>query len=142
MHITFHDLKTLTEEPYFSRGRSYYQEGNVKLISVLSNQVKARVIGTRLYQVVLSRKGSHLVGTCNCPAVEDFGPCKHIAATGFALLAHLAGEAIPGQGYDKKAGPFEAVEKFLSSRTKQELVTLIFQLASDFPEVMWALEEL
>jgi uncharacterized Zn finger protein len=39
--------------------------------------------------VLLKRRDKHTIqGRCSCPAYADFGPCKHIAATGFAAIAH------------------------------------------------------
>jgi len=139
MKITLDELRTLIDEPYLSRGNQYFMEGLVELLSITSTQVKASAMGTRLYKVALMREGNFLKGTCSCPAFEDFGPCKHMAATGFAVMqqAHYT----PSRQYTTRAAHCQSIERTLLKQTKQELVALILDLANDYPEIIEMLDE-
>ena len=86
MNITQEELRALTNQACFERGRDYFKDGLVELISIRAHQVTAYVIATRAYIVSLNRIGQTIKGYCNCPAFEEFGTCKHLAATGFALI--------------------------------------------------------
>jgi len=71
------------------------------------------------------------------PAFEDFGPCKHIAAVGFALLQQEAGGGYEPSGYYfTRVDEYKAAERVLSKFTKQELIAFILQLANDDQEIL------
>ncbi|AAW70839.1 Predicted protein [Wolbachia endosymbiont strain TRS of Brugia malayi] len=59
----------------------------VHIVSVSNFDVKLKVVGSGVYKVTLRHDGNSLDGECFCPAF-DFGPCKHIAATDFALIQY------------------------------------------------------
>lgn len=141
MEITHDELKSLIEEPYLSRGKAYFQEGLVDLIIIKPAQVKARAVGTRAYTVKLIRKGERIDGECSCPAFEDFGPCKHMAATGFALIHHYQQGYEPSDEYFERMEFFTAIERALSKMKKEELISLILRLTNEYPEIMELLEE-
>jgi uncharacterized Zn finger protein len=80
------DITDLIEEPYLSRGRDYFDQGKVQIISVDESQCKSKVIGSYVYRATLWYDGPFLSGECSCPAFVYYGLCKHMAATGFALI--------------------------------------------------------
>ncbi len=66
------------------RGALYAEQGAVIEFETAENgrALVADVAGTRLYTVRISGSGSgRLRASCNCPAAENGGPCKHIVAT-------------------------------------------------------------
>jgi hypothetical protein len=141
MKITREELYSLIYEPYLSRGEAYYKEGLVELISIKPQQVDARAAGTRVYKVSLKRKGYEINGHCTCPAFEDFGPCKHMAAVGFALIKHSEGTYKPSDEYFDRTKFFNEIERSLSKQTKEALISFILRLITDYPEIMEMLEE-
>ncbi|WCR59309.1 MAG: hypothetical protein PG978_000745 [Wolbachia endosymbiont of Ctenocephalides felis wCfeF] len=86
MRLYHRDIEYLIKEPYLSRGRDYFNKGKVQIISVNESQSKSKVVGSTVYQVTLWYDGPLLGGECSYPAFVYYGPCKHMAATGFALI--------------------------------------------------------
>jgi uncharacterized Zn finger protein len=86
MRLYHRDIKGLIKEPYLSRGRDYFNKGKVQIISVNESESKSKVAGSTVYRVTLWYDGPFLSGECSCPAFVYYGPCKHMAATGFALI--------------------------------------------------------
>lgn len=141
MNLTKIELQALVDEPYFSRGEAYFKDGLVDLISIKQNHVRALATGTSIYKVSFKRKGNLIEGYCTCPAFEDFGPCKHIAATGFALIkCHESGYE-PSDEYFERAEFFNAIERALSKQTKEDLIAFILRLTNDYPEIMEMIEQ-
>lgn len=134
MKITFNDLQELVSEPYLSRGLKYYQQGVVKFSSVTQAKVKAQVIGASIYMVQLMCKNQELSATCTCVAFEDYGPCKHIAATGYALLYFASYRS--SEECDEQSAAYEHARKEFSSMTKQELIDWIFSAAGRNPDIL------
>ncbi len=73
-------LKTGVEPAVRQRGDLVYTGG--KVVSIQGNQwlVSAEVMGTRLYEVELRRKGDGIHVSCDCEYYESSGVCKHIWA--------------------------------------------------------------
>ncbi len=86
MRLYYKDITGLIKEPYRSRGRDYFDKRKVQIISVNESQAKSKVVGSNVYRVTLKHDGPLLSGTCSCPAFVYYGSCKHMAATGFALV--------------------------------------------------------
>jgi len=134
--ITLQELQALVREPYFSRGEKYSREGVVILKRVGEKSVKAYVKGTTSYIVTLEREGGALSGKCSCPGFADWGPCKHIAATGFTVM-HYAQQGTyrtNASCYDD-ADTLEAIEKKLLSMKKAELIDFIMESLARYPEI-------
>lgn len=131
--ISEDEIKFLMAEPYLSRGREYCTQGAVELKNVRIKKVKARVLGSRIYQVLIFRKEGVLKAECSCPAFDDFDPCKHISATCFALLNK---EYKPGKYYDETKEMFEDMEDFLKSKSKTKLISIIMQMLLEDPDLM------
>jgi len=141
MKITQEELHSLIKEPYLTRGKAYFRDGLVDLISIKPHQVKAHAVGTRVYKVILERRDDKIDGDCSCPAFEDFGPCKHMAATGFALLQYDDGGYEPSDEYFNRTEFFNTIERSLAKQTKEELISFILRWINDYPEIMEFLEE-
>lgn len=140
MQITHSQLSFLVQEPYYSRGKDYFVSGMIEIIQSNANQVKAKAFGTRLYNVSLMLKGNKLTGECSCPAFEDFGPCKHIAATGLAVIANNSTNSYePSWRFKQQKSEIEQFTKFLMKKSKNELVDIIIQASYDDPELMYML---
>lgn len=142
MKITKKDIENFVDEPYLSRGNAYFQRRLVQFVSIKSDQVKAHVLGTKMYVVNLKMRNFSFDGDCNCVAFEDYGPCKHIAATGFALIQQAQGNGYrPSEECFEANREYERLEKYLSSKKKEELIAIIMKFASDDPEFMYDLED-
>ena len=92
------DIETLRElagDRSFARGKVYFRDGCVQILSLGSKRVVAEVSGTQDYRTVLTGRAEDIDGECSCPAFEDQGFCKHMVAT--ALAANAAGDGAEGE---------------------------------------------
>ena len=137
MKITEKDIKSLVNEPYFSRGREYVTSRAIKITSVSETSVKGKIIGTYVYSIILVSGNSGLEGNCTCPAFTDFGPCKHLAALGLAVIAYHQGEFHDlAEKFDRDVAELEDFEKCLKRKSKDELVAIIVQASSWHPDII------
>ncbi len=72
-----------------------------------------------------------LSGACTCPAVEDFGPCKHMAATALAVQATATGGYAPSESFQSRKSQASRIERQLLRMSKAELVALIIEMVPD-----------
>ena len=82
------DFEKFVEDKIVSRGKAYFQDGDVrKLEKVSENEFSAVVTGTSLYTVYVKLKGETIVEyECDCP--YDYGDtCKHAVAVFYKLRA-------------------------------------------------------
>ena len=84
-------LLALAGKAALARGLAYHKEGRVALMSAGAGRARASVLGTEPYRVDLRLGREGLTGTCECPAFDDSGFCKHMVAV--ALAASEAGAA-------------------------------------------------
>lgn len=140
MQLNRRDLVCYVNEPYFSRGAEYVQGRLVKISSMSDTWIKGKIVGTNVYAVKLEYKQNELSGTCSCPAFEQFGPCKHLAALGLALLAYNCGKY---RDVDKKLEDdieeYEAFEKSLKRKNKSELIEMLVQVSNWYPNIVYDL---
>ena len=136
MKLHQEDLQRLVGSPYFERGKAYFKDGLIKFVSIDKAKVTARAAGTGIYTVMLWYKKNELDGTCTCVAFREHGPCKHIAATGLALIQHNAVGYKPSQEFNERSERLDEFERFLAKQTKQELVTILLEVAQQFPETL------
>lgn len=136
MHITENMLAGYIDARYLKRGYDYFLAGAVELKTVEENFVKARCAGERIYrtELRLSKNGA-LTGDCSCPAYEDFGPCKHLAAVGYAVIAHYKTGYASSASYQARNAEVEKIENLLRKKTKSELINMIFDLLDSEPEL-------
>ncbi|HEY8080098.1 MAG TPA: SWIM zinc finger family protein, partial [Labilithrix sp.] len=67
------------------RGRRYVAEGRVTGVRHEREIVRATVLGTNRYDVVLVDSEGNVATTCTCPAHGREGQCKHVAALAVSL---------------------------------------------------------
>jgi superfamily II DNA or RNA helicase len=69
-----------------ARGRAYADEDRVVEVHPTDSGVRAVVLGTEAYGVVIERHEGHLSTRCDCPAATETTVwCKHIVAVAYAL---------------------------------------------------------
>lgn len=139
MQLTNSHLSALIDKRYLERGMEYFAEGLVELTSVTHTKATAKCAGTWLYTIQLELKESILSGKCTCPAFEDFGPCKHMAATGYAIMAQNNTGYIPSQKFDRQKEEYEQILKRLKKKSKDELIALIMLMIQEDPDLEWVL---
>ena len=140
MKLTEEQLKRYVDQRYIERGQSYFEARLVVLDSIDANQVEASCVGNRVYQVSLTLNAGRLSGNCTCPAFEDFGPCKHIAATTFSVMAHNKGLYEPNPDAFDRIEELHIIKARLLEMEKSELINLLLQ-CTDEEELIWLLEE-
>ena len=119
----------------YPRGVAYHAEGQVEIVSVDAGTVKARVLGTHMYQVELSIDADgEPDGHCSCPAFRDFGFCKHMVATALA-----ANELKPGE-VGSQSGRLGTVRTFLKAQGTDTLVQMLMDLAEQDINLLARLE--
>ncbi|UOQ94364.1 DEAD/DEAH box helicase [Halobacillus shinanisalinarum] len=82
------DIKKITGETFYERGKKYYNQGKVYGLSHNSaiRSWRAVVTGTHDYEVrVFFFEDDDLEARCECPAYDTYYSCKHIAAVLFAI---------------------------------------------------------
>ncbi len=138
MKISMEELTDFVDEIYFKRGKKIIEEGSLILKQVKVDSIIACAIGTSVYKVTLFRKKNALAGNCTCPAFIDFGPCKHLAATG---LAYLTPGYKPDDIFCEHEEMFENMIYNLSKQTKETLVNLIVRLIGQDEEMIRIVED-
>ena len=135
------ELQSYIDEPYLSRGADYFNGRNVEITSTTTQHIKGRVLGTSVYRVELTRQGKLLDGYCTCPAYENWGPCKHLAAFGLAIIHGKRGGYEPSARFKEEIEVYDRVESSLKQKTKRELVDLIMEIIADDPDWLYELDE-
>ncbi|MBQ1543065.1 hypothetical protein C5708_07180 [Caulobacter sp. CCUG 60055] len=132
-HIDIEALREALGDRLFARGEAYFADGRVEIVGVDGDVVVAHVKGEEVYAVEFA--GGVADSRCSCPAFEDWGLCKHLAAV--ALTAR-----------DLDAGRVQAarhrlarLREGLEIEDKDGLVELLVRLARRHPAVLRALEQ-
>ncbi len=130
--ITIEDVQGVFDSIIYLRGEEYFEEDCVKSIEALdSSTISGIVRGNQNYNVTITIDSEgDLSCECSCPC--DFN-CKHAAAL---LLKWLS---IKG-GHDKelKEGKLqkkESIKDILSKKSKEELIGLLTEFLSKYPEL-------
>ncbi len=132
----------ITSEKSYARGVGYFQEGVVILDRFDEKSAQGRVAGTQVYRVALNTiKTNELSGDCSCPAFQDYGPCKHLAALGLVALAMLENGYAPSEECVERIERQEKFRETLASMDKTELIDLILQHLGDDEYLYWDLCE-
>ncbi|MBM7551400.1 DEAD/DEAH box helicase [Thalassobacillus pellis] len=82
------DIKKITGNTFFERGKRYYNGGRVHGLTFnpTINSWRAVVTGTEDYEVrVFFFENEDLEAKCECPAYDSYYSCKHIAAVLWAI---------------------------------------------------------
>jgi uncharacterized Zn finger protein len=127
----------LISEPYFSRGKEYVTSRTIKITAVTETSVSGKIVGSYVYSIKLFFGKSGLEGTCTCPAFTDFGPCKHLAALGLAIIAYHKGDFHDlAEGFEGDVAEVEEFEKSLKKKSKDELIAMILQISGWYPDII------
>ena len=92
------DIKKITGEAFYSRGKNYFDRGKVYGLSHNSaiRSWRAVVAGTHDYEVrVFFFEDDDVEATCECPAYHSYYTCKHIAAVLIAIREKALEELSP-----------------------------------------------
>jgi uncharacterized Zn finger protein len=136
--ITQASLAKLAGERSFARGLAYFESGAVLDLVQTRDAVKARVVGSDEYRVVLRPGGGRLEWSCTCPLGEEGAFCKHAVAAGLAWLdRRSANEA----SFSASSGDeLDRIRSHLGSQSKDDLVELLLEQAGGDPELRARLE--
>jgi uncharacterized protein DUF6880/SWIM zinc finger len=107
-------LRDLAGPAAFGRGLTYHRQGRVELLSAGVTRAVASVRGTETYRVELRLQDASVAGTCECPAFEDSGFCKHMVAVALAAAETGALDRVaPLRDYLSGQGIEALVERLL-----------------------------
>ncbi|MDE3016769.1 MAG: hypothetical protein KGI29_07640 [Pseudomonadota bacterium] len=79
-------LREWAGDKVFGRGEDYYHENCVNLLNHTSQQAIAEVEGSQPYRVEWKLAGPTAMADCTCPAMPQYGFCKHAVALGLMLI--------------------------------------------------------
>ncbi len=98
--ISANTVYTLAPKPSVLKGYNYYQEQRLQHYAWSQDRatLTAQVEGTRLYEVVFSIIDGYLSASCDCPAWDPDGLCKHVLCAYFTTKHLLSPELfrLPG----------------------------------------------
>ena len=129
--ITEADIKQLSNEQSFSRGKSYYRGGAVLEPVRQGHELRAYCEGSSYqpYRVSVTLDSNGVSGThCTCP-YDWGGLCKHL----IALLLTWVHEP---ESFNK----LSPTEELLANRSKEELIVLIKEMLKREPDLARLLE--
>lgn len=124
--ITEATLADLAGDRSYERGARYFEDGAVVDLVEVRDAIKARVLGSTEYRVVLRSERGQLGWSCTCPIGKDGDFCKHAVAAGLAWLER-GGEA----GGDDLA----EVRTLLEGESREALVEIVLDQAAGDPEL-------
>lgn len=132
MALTFSNFKREIPASVLTRGREYYQLGQVvDLEEGGEDNWLAVVEGTRSYQVSIKRLPDKSLETY-CPCPYDYGEhCKHIAATLYAIEEAFP-ELLEGKrrkSTSKRTTRQDRLRQALESASRQQLVDILLKIA-------------
>ncbi len=79
-------LREWAGEKVYVRGENYYAEDCVRLRHHSPHEAVAEVEGSHPYRVEWKLAGPSATADCTCPAMADYGYCKHAVALGLFLI--------------------------------------------------------
>ena len=129
--MNLNNFEEQVDPTILQRGIDYYLEGLVEHKEELSeNNYRLTVVGSQTYtvHVTLSQNKSILESHCNCP--YDGGPiCKHQVAALYAI-----------KNMSEDVTDDNSIETILSKLEKEELVSLLLDLAIEHPVILHELD--
>src|SRR5919109_893111 len=111
-------IRALAGERSFERGERYYAGGRVSPLERAGEELRATVLGTRPYRVVL-RPGDPLQWSCSCPMGRDGAFCKHCVATALAAV-----------GADRASSEGDEIARSLAALDRPALEALVLEEAA------------
>jgi hypothetical protein len=79
-------LRELAGPKVYARGEEYLANNHVELHEHAQDEAIAEVMGSQPYRVELRLTSQGLTADCTCPAMSDYGFCKHAVALGLYLI--------------------------------------------------------
>ena len=79
-------LRELAGPKVYARGEEYFSDGNVHLHEHTHDDAIGEVMGSHPYRVELKLSSRKLIAECTCPAMEQYGFCKHAVALGLRVV--------------------------------------------------------
>jgi hypothetical protein len=79
-------LHELAGPKIYARGQEYVANDHVQLHEHTRDEAIAEVMGSQPYRVELKLTSKGLTADCTCPAMSDYGFCKHAVALGLYLI--------------------------------------------------------
>ena len=132
MKITAKEISQFIYEPYLSRGKNYCERGLVNILYISKHRVRALCSGTKIYTVSIKLNNGRLEGKCSCPAWDDFGPCKHMAATCFTLIdLHSQSSKNMKENMQK----IQDIRLLLENKAQDELIEYVLAYCDDYDEL-------
>lgn len=128
--VTEAALEKLAGKRSYARGIAYFRQGAVHDLMRAGDMLKARVMGSDEYHIALGAAGRKLEWSCTCPLGEGGEFCKHVVAAG---LAWIDG----GRSPEDELAPLCS---YLVSQSKEDLIELLLEQASENPELRPRLE--
>lgn len=151
--MNLEDFENDIDHKILTRGRNYFEDGRVlRAEEIRRNVYLAKVDGTKLYsvKVELDDDGDIIDTVCNCP--YDMGEyCKHQAAVLFMLREERNGSSCEDEDdftdaessaavtsrSVRKIRKTPAIREILASRSKNELIELLEDLANENDDIRW-----
>src|SRR6202167_104056 len=121
-------IQTEAGDLYYDRGLDYFEEGRVSALQQSSQSIRARVMGTEDYAVVLTLEAETVTYQCDCPVGSEGYFCKHCVAT---ALAWLHQQDTPEENAPKIT--LEDVTKALQQEDKETLIRWLLAWAEEYP---------
>lgn len=131
------DLDALREhlpDKLYQRGEGYAEGGRVNVIGQHGGRVAAHIDGESGRYTVEVNEADVTDAVCSCPAFDDWGLCKHMAA--LAIVAN----ALDTAAADDVRGRLVRLEQALELEGAEALAGRLIALAKADPEVLAALE--
>jgi uncharacterized Zn finger protein len=131
------DLDALREhlpDKLFQRGEGYAEGGRVSVIGQHGGRVAAHIDGESGRYTVEVNEADVTDAVCSCPAFDDWGLCKHMAA--LAIVAN----ALDAEAADQARSRLAHLERALELEGAEALAARLIALAKADPEVLEALE--
>lgn len=121
---------------YIKRGQDIVYDKAVVIKTMQPTYLNGYIMGTAVYVATLTFSTDIIQGECTCPAFEDFGPCKHMAALGIAGLLQEKNNYSPSKQAIEEANFFEEAIKNIEKLTKDELIKSIIDLSGHDPSIL------
>lgn len=131
------DLDALRDhlpDKLYQRGEGYAEGGRVNVIGQHGGRVVAQIDGESGRYTVEVNEADVADAACSCPAFDDWGLCKHMAALAIAANALEAGAA------DHARARLVRLEQALEMEGAEALAARLIALAKADPNILAALE--
>jgi uncharacterized Zn finger protein len=129
------DIRQAAGPGSFERGLGYL--GQVEDLDIGRSEITATVHGNSKYRVSLAFEDQGLRGDCTCPHGREGFFCKHCVAVALSVLE--IGDDLPRR-LEVARAERQALESWLESLSREELVTELLGLLDEDPDLRRRLE--